>query len=258
MNKPSPDRGKHIFTLPRCDGDGNRIHNTILLSLPPQELETLLQNLEFVRLQHHQVLQEAGETLKSAYFCNSGMFSILNIMPDGKSVEVGLTGKEGFSGVPLVAGFRTNHTRTVVQVDATAFRIVADRFRAALRELPILEQQAQRYAQIRGMQALQLAACNRLHQVEEQLARWLLMSQDRLGSNILPVTQDLLAQMLGTGRPSVSIAAGILRKAGLIEYTRGNVTILDRQGLEDASCGCYEQLQRQTKEWESQNLASVR
>ena len=104
--------------------------------LPRAESEAVLPKLEFVRLKLHQVLHEAGETLRSAYFCNSGMFSVLNVMPDGKSVEVGLIGKEGFSGVPLVAGFLTSHTRTVVQAEATAFRIDADALRAALEGCP--------------------------------------------------------------------------------------------------------------------------
>ncbi len=252
MNKSSFPRGKNAPS-PHRDGDGNHIHNQILLALPPKELGRLLPKLEYVRLLHHQVLHEAGETLKSAYFCNSGILSVLNLMPEGKSVEVGLVGTEGFSGLPLIAGFRTNHTRTVVQVEATAFRIDADHFRAALRELPILERHVQRYAQIRALQVVQVAACNRHHEVEERLARWLLMSQDRLNSNTLPLTQDFLAQVLGTRRSSVSVAAGILRRAGLIDYSRGGATILDRQGLIEASCDCYEQLRRQIKEWESQN-----
>src|SRR5271166_2938726 len=102
---------------PKRDGDGNHIHNELLLVLPRAESEAILPKLEFVRLKLHQVIHEAGETLKSLYFCNSGMFSILNVMPDGKSVEVGLIGKEGASGTPLVAGFRTSHTRAVVQAE---------------------------------------------------------------------------------------------------------------------------------------------
>src|ERR1039458_9706067 len=115
----------------RKDGDWNPVHNEILLALPRTEHEAVLPKLEFGRMKLHQVLHEAGSTLKSAYFCNSGMFSVLNVMPDGKSVEVGLIGSEGFSGTPLVAGFRTSHTRTVVQAEATAFRIDADALRAA-------------------------------------------------------------------------------------------------------------------------------
>ena len=251
-DKLSSPHGKDTASS-RQDGDGNRIQNEILIALPPKEFDAVVSKLEFVRLKSHQVLHEAGETIKSAYFCNSGMFSVLTVMPDGKSVEVGLVGKEGMSGVPLIAGFRTSHTRTVVQVEATAFRIDAEHFKTAIRQSPKLERQAQRFAQLAALQVMQIATCNRLHEVEERLARWLLMSHDRVGSHRLPLTQDFLAQMLGTRRSSVSIAAGILQKAGLIQHARGESTILDRQGLEEAACDCYEQLQRQTKEWEKQN-----
>ena len=126
------DDNRRTTVSSRSDGDGNHVHNEILLALPRAESEAVLPKLELVRLKLHQVLHEPGETLRSAYFCNSGMFSVLNVMPDGKSVEVGLIGKEGFSGTPLVAGFRTSHTRTVVQAEAIAFRVDADALRAAL------------------------------------------------------------------------------------------------------------------------------
>ena len=237
----------------RRDGDGNLILNKILLQLPPEEFDLLSSKLEFVRLKRYQVVHEAGETLKSAYFCNSGMFSVVNIMPDGKSVEVCQVGTEGFSGIPLIAGFRTSYTRTVVQAEATAFRIDAARFRAAFRELPTLEREVQRFAQLAAMQVAQIAACNRLHEVEERLARWLLMCHDRIGSNSLPLTEDFLAEMLGSRRASVSVAISVLTKAGFIEHKRGKAIILDRQGLEKACCDCYEQLRWQTQEWQSQN-----
>lgn len=237
----------------RRDGDGNLVLNKILLQLPPEEFDLLSSKLEFMRLKRYQVVHEAGETLKSAYFCNSGMFSVVNIMPDGKSVEVCLVGTEGFSGIPLIAGFRTSYTRTVVQAEATAFRIDSARFRAALSELPTLEREAQRFAQLAAMQVAQIAACNRLHEVEERLARWLLMCHDRLGSNSLPLTEDFLAEMLGSRRASVSVAISVLTKSGLIEHKRGRAIILDRQGLEKACCDCYEQLQWQTQEWQNQN-----
>ena len=235
------------------DGDGNHIRNEILLALPPSESEAVFPKLEFVRMKLHQLLHEAGETLKSAYFCNSGMFSVLNVMPDGKSVEVGLIGKEGFSGTPLLAGFRTSHTRTVVQAEAGAFRIDADVLRAALPKSPVLEHLLNRYGQLLAVQVTQIAACNRLHEVNERLARWLLMTQDRVGSEDLPLTQEFLAQMLGTRRSSVTVSAGTLQKAGLITYTRGNVTILERRRLEEASCDCYGLLQKQVKDWQSQD-----
>jgi CRP-like cAMP-binding protein len=238
---------------PRQDGDGNQVRNEILLALSRSESDLILPKLEFVRLKLHQVLHEAGETLRSAYFCNSGMFSVLNVMPDGKSVEVGLIGKEGFSGTPLVVGFRTSHTRTVVQGDATAFRIDADALRTLLPKCPKLEHLLNRYAQLLAVQVTQVAACNRLHEVNERLARWLLMTQDRVGSPELQLTQEFLAQMLGTRRSSVTVSAGALQRAGLIGYTRGNVTILDRHNLEQASCDCYGLLQKQVKEWQGQD-----
>jgi CRP-like cAMP-binding protein len=235
------------------DGDGNQIHNQILLELPPEENDILLPNLEFVRLKLHQVLHEAGETLKSGYFCNAGMFSVLTVTPDARPVEVGLIGKEGFSGVPLIAGFRTSHTRAVVQAEATAFRLDASVFRTALRQCPKLERQLQRYSQVMAMQVEQIATCNRLHGTEERLARWLLMTADRVGSDALPLTQEFLAQMLGSTRSTVTVSAGILQKAGMISYSRGTVNILDRNTLEAAACDCYAALQRQTREWQGQD-----
>ena len=247
------DGDHHANGSSRKDGDGNHVLNEILLALSRAESEAVLPKLEFMRLKLHHVLHEAGETLKSAYFCNSGMFSVLNVMPDGKSVEVGLIGKEGFSGTPLVAGFRTAHTRTVVQADATAFRVDADVLRILLPKCPKLERALNRFAQFMGVQVTQVAACNRLHEVNERLARWLLMTQDRVGSEHLPLTQEFLAQMLGTRRSSVTVSAGTLQKAGLISYTRGHVAILDRHNLEEAACDCYGLLQKQVKEWESQD-----
>ncbi len=232
------------------DGDGNHIYNSILLSLPPNEREMVYPKLELARLKLRQVLHEVGDTLKSAYFCNTGMISILTVFPDGKSVEVGLVGKEGFAGIPLVAGFRSAARRAVVQIEATALRIDADTLAVFLRQCPHLERQLQRCSQIMGMEAAQLAACNRLHEVEQRLARWLLMCADRVGDTSLPLTQELLAQMLGTRRASVTIAAGILQKAGLISYSRGNVHITERASLQEASCECYGMMQQQKQRWE--------
>jgi len=232
------------------DGDGNHIYNQILLRLPQNEREMVFPKLELVRLKVHQVLHEVGDTLKSAYFCNTGMISILTVFPDGKSVEVGLVGKEGFAGIPLVAGFRSAATRAVVQVDATALRIDAETLAVFLRQCPQLERQLQQCSQMMAMEATQIAACNRLHEVEQRLARWLLMCADRVGKTSLPLTQELLAQMLGTRRASVTIAAGILQKAGLIAYSRGSVKIVGRPKLEEAACECYGMMRRQAERWQ--------
>jgi CRP-like cAMP-binding protein len=242
---------------PSADGDGNRIHNELLLGLPRTESELLLPKLELVRLTTHHVLHEPGDTLKSAYFCNSGLISILSVFPDGKSVEVGLVGKEGFVSVPLLAGFRTASTRAIAQIEATALRVNSEVLMRALDQSPVLERRLQQFAQVMAMQTTQIAACNRLHEVDERLARWLLMSADRIGSNSIPLTQEFLAQMLGTRRSSVTVAAGILQKAGLISHTRGDVEIIDRPRLEDAACECYAIMRRQIDKWHHEVQSSV-
>jgi CRP-like cAMP-binding protein len=225
---------------PHSDSDGNQIHNEILLSLPREEYNSFFSKLEFVRLNHLQILHEVGDTIRSAYFCNSGMISTLNVFPDGKSVEVGLVGREGFVGLPLIAGFRSSPLRANVQISGSAFRIDADVLSENLVRYPELALRLQQFSQIMGMQVAQIAACNRLHEVEERLARWLLMCADRAGDHLLPLTQDLLGQMLGTRRASVTLAAGVLQKAGFIEYRRGEVEIIDKANLEETSCECYE------------------
>ena len=234
---------------PTADGDGNRIHNQLLLGLPRAESELVLPKLELVRLTTHHVLHEPGDTLKSAYFCNSGLISLLSVFPDGKSIEVGLVGKEGFIGIPLLVGFRTASTRAIAQIEATALRVSSEVLAAALQRCPMLERRLQQFAQVAAMQTTQIAACNRLHEVDERLARWLLMCADRIGSNSIPLTQEFLAQMLGTRRSSVTVAAGILQKAGLISHTRGDVEIVDRTRLEEAACECCTLMRRQILKW---------
>jgi len=212
----------------------------------------VLAELEFVEMRSHDLLNEMGEPIEYCYFMNSGMTSILTIMGDGKGVEVGLTGKEGFIGLPLVVGLKTSATRAIVQITGSAFRLSAARALQAVNKCPQLSRKLNRYSQELGMQATQVAACNRLHDVEERLARWLLMSQDRVGGEIVPLTQEFLSHMLGTRRASVTVAAGILQKAGLIKYARGSVTIVNRERLEDAACECYEIITRQARNWRNE------
>jgi CRP-like cAMP-binding protein len=250
-NKSRPPR-KSSPAPPSADGDGNHIHNGILLGLPPRECELLFSKLELVRLKTYHVLHEPGDTLKSAYFCNSGLVSILSVFPDGKSVEVGLIGKEGFIGLPLLAGFRTAPTRAIAQIAGSAFRVDGETLMGVLRQCPKLERRLQQFSQVMAMQVTQIAACNRLHEVNERLARWLLMSADRVGSNSLPLTHELLSQMLGTRRSSVTVAAGMLQKAGLITHSRGDVKIIDRRKLEKAACECYRIMVLQIEEWQGE------
>lgn len=239
---------------PPTDGDGNAISNAILLSLPPGECTQILADLELVRLQLHQIIHESGETIKSGYFVNSGLMSVLAVQPDGKSVEVGLVGREGFVGLPLLVGYHTSPTRIVTQGDGTAYRCDARSLMRMVKQCPELERQLHRFGQRLAMQTTQVAACNRLHFVEERMARWILMSRDRLSSDNLPLTQEFLSQMLGTRRSSVTIAAGVLQKAGMISYTRGNVTIVDRHKLEEAACECYGIVRQQLADWENETI----
>jgi CRP-like cAMP-binding protein len=236
----------------KSDGDGHALGNKILLGLSHKDRELALAKLEFVRLKLHQVLYEAGETIKSCYFVNGGLISVLAVQPDGKSVEVGLIGSEGFTGLPLLVGYHSSPTRVMTQGDGAAYRCSAEVLRQLIRECPTLERQLHRYGQRLAMQTTQIAACNRLHEVEERLARWILMSQDRLVSDHLPLTQEFLAQMLGTRRSSVTMAAGALQKAGMISHTRGSVRILNRKGLEDAACDCYGIVQQQLADWKAE------
>jgi CRP-like cAMP-binding protein len=236
---------------PPTDGNGNHIHNQILRGLSDGERKTVFSKLELVRLKVHHVLHESGDALKSVYFGNSGMISILSVFPDGKSVEVGLVGKEGFVGLPLLVGFQTTPTRAISQIDATAFRVDAGALVALLPKCPSLGRSLQQYSQIFAMEITQIAACNRLHEVHERLARWLLMCADRVSSNDLPLTQEFLGQMLGTRRSSVTVAAGILHRAGIIAYTRGDVKIVNRRKLEETTCECYRIMQRQISRWQN-------
>jgi CRP-like cAMP-binding protein len=250
---PNRISGRRVKAASRSgvDGaDGRAIHNTILLDLPRKEYDSVFSKLELEQLPIRTVLNEMAESIKFAYFINSGLVSIVNVMSDGKSVEVGLTGKEGFVGLPLIVGFGSSPTRAVVQIEGSAFRIRAQDMKRALRNCPKLEKNLQRYSQELAIQAVQIAACNRLHEVEERLARWLLMSEDRVGASSFPLTQEFLSHMLGTRRASVTVAAGILQKAGLITYTRGQVNIENRSRLEEAACECYDVINRQMENWQ--------
>jgi CRP-like cAMP-binding protein len=245
-NKARP-QGKSIN--PSSGTDGHAVKNRILLALGRNRREQVFAKLEFVNLPVTTILNETGEPIAFGYFINAGLASVLSVMEDGKSVEVGLIGLEGFVGLPLASGLRTSPTRTIMQVAGSGFRISAKDLGAAFDGCGPLKTSLFRYSHELTMQATQVAACNRVHEVDERLARWLLMSQDRLGGDTVPLTQDFLAHMLGTRRASVTVAAGILQKAGLITYTRGVVKIENRRLLIDATCECYGLLTRQAQAW---------
>jgi CRP-like cAMP-binding protein len=222
-----------------ADATGNPVKNALLLAIPDREFGLLRPHLEYLELPNHQILHEPGQKIEYAYFLNHGMISLVVLTSDGRSVEVAIVGHEGIVGTPLAVGLKRGPYRTMIQISASGFRLKSEMLEELLPRTPELRVILNRYVQIQGLQIAQIAACNRLHEVEQRLARWLLMCQDRIGSDELPVTHEFLAQMLGTGRPSVSLAAGILQKAGMIENIRGTVKIANRKGLEEAACECY-------------------
>jgi CRP-like cAMP-binding protein len=223
----------------RTNPEGKPVSNHILLSVSDSEYSSLRPYLGYLSLPNHLVLHEAGGTLEFVYFPNRGLISLVVVMKDGKTAEAGIVGKEGCTGTLAAVGLSRSTLQAVVQITGDGFRVRVEALQNTLRSSPQLQSILSRYAAIRGMQVAQTAACNRLHDIEQRLARWLLMTQDRVESGSLHITHDFLATMLGTGRPSVSIAAGVLQKKELIEYTRGAVKIVNRKKLEDSACECY-------------------
>jgi CRP-like cAMP-binding protein len=223
----------------RTNANGKPVSNLILLSISDGDYSSLRPHLEYVSLPNHLVLHEAGEKLEFAYFANRGLISLVVVMKDGRTAEAGIVGNEGFSGTVAAAGLRRSPFQAVVQITGDGFRIKVGALQNTLESAPHLQLMLTRYAAIRGMQIGQTAACNRLHDIGQRLARWLLMTQDRVDSGSLLITHDFLATMLGTDRPTVTSAAGVLQKNELIEYTRGAVKIVNRKKLEDSACECY-------------------
>jgi CRP-like cAMP-binding protein len=160
-------------------------------------------------------------------------------MQDGRTAEAGIVGNEGFTGTPAAVGLSRSPLQAVVQITGDGFRVEIAALQTTLESTPHLQSLLSRYAVVQGMQVAQTAACNRLHDIKQRLARWLLMTQDRVDSESLPITHDFLATMLGTDRPTVSLAAGILQRKKIIEYTRGAVKVVNRKKLEDSACECY-------------------
>ncbi len=228
----------------RTDVAGRPVENCLLLAIPDEEFRLVQPHLEFITMEMHQILQDPNNPVEFGFFINRGMASLLIVTSEGKSVEVGMVGREGFVGGSLAVGLRSAWERAIIQIPAEAFRIRSENLQNILPNVPSLQKALNRYLLLQGMQVAQVAACNRLHEIEQRLARWLLMSHDRIEGDSFPITHDLLAQMLGSGRPSVTVAAGALQRAGMIEYTRGQVKILSRPALEGAACECYEAMRR--------------
>jgi CRP-like cAMP-binding protein len=224
---------------PRSNSAGKPIHNEILLAMTPREFDLVQPHLQFVDLEQHRILYEPHRKMNFVYFPNRGIISLVVVLKTGKTVEAGIVGKEGASGTALSVGLSTSAVREVVQISGEGFRIKRAAFQKLLPAIPHLHKALNRYVVLLGMQISQTAACNRVHEIEQRLARWLLMAEDSAETPILGITHDFLATMLGTDRPSVTLAAGLLQKAGLIEYGRGAVRITNRAQLEGFACECY-------------------
>jgi CRP-like cAMP-binding protein len=215
--------------------------NHVLASLPKGELRRLEPHLERMKLARGYMLHESAGKVGWGYFLEDGLASIVVILENGSTVEVGVMGREGMSGLPLLLGTEQIPNQAFMQVGGSGHRIKGSVLREIIEknEAPKLRALLLRYLHLHLVQASQTAACNRLHEVDQRMARWLLICHDRVNSNDIPLTHEFLAQMLGTRRSSVTLAAGSLQRRGLIRYSRGRVTIIDQEGLEQVACECY-------------------
>ena len=214
--------------------------NHLLSALPLDVYTRLLSVMELVKLPLGEVLYESGGQLKHVYFPTTSIISLLYVMENGASAEIAVVGNEGILGISLFMGGETTPSRAVVQSAGYAYRIKAAQLKEEFSRAGPLMRLLLRYTQALITQMAQTAVCNRHHTVEQQLCRWLLLSMDRLSGNQLTMTQELIANMLGVRREGVTEAAGKLQRAGLIDYSRGHITVLDRPSLEKRSCECYE------------------
>lgn len=217
----------------------------ILNAIPRAEYELLLPSLKPAPLVHSQVLYEYGTEILDCYFISSALVSCIQVMRNGDTVEVGIFGAEGFAGYPTLLGINQSSVLMSVQISGDAFKVDAGVLRHLLPRLPSLERLLLRFGYVQMLQMQQIAACNGLHEIEQRLARWILMMQDRVPSDTLPLTHDLLAGMLGSRRASITVAAGTLQKAGAITYRRGKLHVVQREKLEEAACECYGHLRLQ-------------
>ncbi|MBK8810577.1 MAG: Crp/Fnr family transcriptional regulator [Acidobacteria bacterium] len=214
--------------------------NHLLAALPDEEFDRLRTELKPVSLALGEVIYESGEQLDHVYFPTTAIISLLFIMENGSTAEIGMAGNDGLVGIALYMGGSTTPNRAVVQSAGNAYKIRAKALRFEFHLAGQFQNILLRYTQYLMTQISQTAVCNRLHSVEQQLCRWLLINHDLLQTNKLIMTHDLIANMLGVRREGVSIAAGHLQQQGLIKYVRGTITMIDRPALEMAACECYQ------------------
>jgi CRP-like cAMP-binding protein len=235
----------NLFSHQKCDmpkikHTDDALMNHLLAALPADEFDRIKQSLEPVSLSLGEVIYESGEQLEYIYFPTTAIISLLYIMENGSTAEIAMAGNDGLIGIALYMGGSTTPNRAVVQSAGNTFRLPSKMLKFEFGLGGVFQNILLRYTQYLMTQISQTAVCNRLHSVEKQLCRWLLINHDLLQSNKLIMTHDLIANMLGVRREGVSIAAGNLQREGLIKYVRGTITILDRQTLEISACECYE------------------
>jgi CRP-like cAMP-binding protein len=222
------------------------LQNQLLRVLPEAERERLFPHLGLVRLELGEVLYESGDAQNYIYFPVDAIVSLLYVLKNGSSAEIAVVGNDGAIGVAIFMGGETTTNRAIVQSAGHAYRLAGSRLQQEFDRHGYVLHVLLRYTQALITQMAQTAVCNRHHSVDQQLCRWLLLSLDRLGSNKISMTQELIANMLGVRREGVTEAAGKLQKLGAIQYSRGNITVLDRKQLESLSCECYEVVKKET------------
>jgi len=231
--------------LPRPDNPTRPKQNHLLAALPAADYERLLPHLEIIQLPLGWVVYESGSVQDYEYFPTDSIVSLLYVMENGSSAEIAVVGNEGMVGISLFMGGDTTSSRAVVQSAGEGYRVKASVLKKEFALGAELQHLSLRYAQALMTQMAQTAVCNRHHTVDQQLCRWLLLSMDRLPGNELRMTQELIADMLGVRREGVTAAANALKAAGLIEYSRGHITVLDRAKLEQRVCECYAVVKRE-------------
>jgi CRP-like cAMP-binding protein len=220
------------------------VKNRLLAELPDDAFGRLRPRLHPVRLTVRNSLMRPNTEIDAVYFIEGGWVSLVQVLEDGSQAEVGIVGREGMVGLPLITGVETAFVEAYVQADGAALCMDAGAFRRAMDEEPEFRRLLLRYMDLMVAQITQTAACNGRHGLEQRLARWLLMAHDRAEGNDLQITQEFLSMMLCVYRPTVSVAARSLQRAGIIRLGRGRITVLDREGLEDSACSCYEIVRR--------------
>jgi len=228
----------------RTSIDGKEVTNKVLLAMPDNEYKLMRPDLMYIDLPSHLSLHEPAQKIEFVYFPNRGMISQVVVTKDGRTVEVGVVGSEGYVGAGLAVGLTRSPVREIIQIAGDGFRMKGNALERILRSAPQLQVILNRHTGLQGMQVAQTAACNRLHDIQQRLSRWLLMTQDRVDSAELAITHDFIATMMGTDRSTVSLAAVAMQKRRVIDYVPGAVKIVNRRKLEQFACECYGVIQQ--------------